>query len=167
MPRFSADLVLRNGTVWCGRHEPPAEAIAIWQGRVLATGTAAEIDPFIGPATEVINLEGRLATPGLNDSHLHLISVGLNASWIDARPAAAPDLASLLSAIRARAKSLAPGQWVLARGYDQTKLDVRRHPYREELDQVSPGNPVMLVRTCGHIAVCNSMALALAGLDEA
>jgi predicted amidohydrolase YtcJ len=55
---------------------------------------------------------------------------------------------------------------VLARGYDQTKLDVGRHPFRDELDQASPDNPVMLVRTCGHVAICNSKALALAGITE-
>ena len=167
MARISADLVLRNGAIWCGRHDPMAEAIAVWQGRVLAAGTTSGISDLIGPATEVIELEGRLATPGLNDSHLHLISVGLNSAWVNAKPAAAPTLASLLAAIAERARSLPPGQWVLARGYDQTKLDVKRHPFREELDEASPDNPVMLVRTCGHVAVCNSKALALAGINEA
>jgi predicted amidohydrolase YtcJ len=166
MPRITADLVLRNGTIWCGRHDPAAEAIAVWQGRVLATGTSAEISDLIGPHTEVVDLEGRLATPGLNDSHLHLISLGLLTAWVDARPAAAPTLEALLAAVRRRAQTLAPGQWVLARGYDQTKLDVKRHPLREELDAVSPDNPVMLVRTCGHVAICNSKALALAGITE-
>ena len=167
MARISADLVLRNGAIWCGRHDPMAEAIAVWQGRVLAAGTTSGISDLIGPATKVIDLEGRLATPGLIDSHLHLISVGLNSAWVNAKPAAAPTLASLLAAIAERARSLPPGQWVLARGYDQTKLDVKRHPFREELDEASPDNPVMLVRTCGHVAVCNSKALALAGINEA
>ena len=54
--------------------------MAIWQGRVLAKGCVADIDALIGPSTNVIDLDGRLATPGLNDSHLHLISLGLNAS---------------------------------------------------------------------------------------
>lgn len=167
MPRIAADLVLRNGTVWCGRHDPRAEAVAVWQGRVLAAGTSHEIGDLTGPDTEVIDLEGRLATPGLNDSHMHLIAYGLLANSVDARPAAAPSLDNLLAAIRARAETLGPGQWVLARGYDQTKLDVNRHPTRDELDRVAPAHPVMLVRTCGHVAVCNSRALALAGIDEA
>jgi predicted amidohydrolase YtcJ len=60
-----------------------------------------------------------------------------------------------------------PGQWILARGYDQTKLDVKRHPFREELDQVAPDNPVMLVRACGHVSICNSLALKAGGITEA
>ena len=167
MPYPAADLILRNGAVWCGRDEPMAEAVAVWEGRVLATGRSSDIGELAGPNTEVIDLDGRLATPGLNDSHLHLISLGLLASWIDATPKAAPTLERLLAAIRERARSLSPGQWVLARGYDQTKLDVKRHPARDELDRVAPDHPVMLVRTCGHVAVCNSKALALAGITEA
>ena len=166
MPAVTADLILRNGHVWRGRHDGPVQAVALWQGRVLATGSNETIDALRGPQTEVIDLAGRLATPGLNDSHLHLISLGLLSNWIDATPKAAPSLDALLAAIKTRAGSTPKGQWVLARGYDQTKLDVRRHPFREELDAVAPDHPVMLVRTCGHVAVCNSKGLAEAGIDE-
>lgn len=161
-----ADIVLRNGPIWCGREDGVVEALAVWQGKVLAVGRDAEIAGLIGPKTQVIDLEGRLATPGLNDSHLHLVSLGMTMDWVDARPAAAPTLDDLLGAIAARAAQAKPGDWVLARGYDQTKLDTGRHPYREELDRASPNNPVMLVRTCGHISICNSKALALADIDE-
>lgn len=161
-----ADIVLRNGPIWCGREDGVKQALAIWQGRVLAAGSEGEIAPLIGPQTRVIDLAGRLATPGLNDSHLHLISLGLTMDWVDSKPAAAPTLDALLGAIAARAAKARPGDWILSRGYDQTKLDTGRHPFREELDRAAPNNPVMLVRTCGHIAICNSAALALGGIDE-
>lgn len=162
-----ADIVLRNGPIWCGREDGIVQALAIWQGKVLATGSDAEIAGLIGPQTKVIDLKGRLATPGLNDSHLHLVSLGMTMDWVDARPAAAPTLEDLLGAIATRAAKVKPGDWILARGYDQTKLDTGRHPFREELDRAAPDNPVMLVRTCGHVSICNSQALALAGIDEA
>ncbi|MBN9435616.1 amidohydrolase [Bosea sp. (in: a-proteobacteria)] len=161
-----ADIVLRGGPIWCGREEGVVEALAIWGDKVLAAGSEAEIAGLTGAQTRIIDLAGRLATPGLNDSHLHLISLGMTMDWVDARPANAPTLEALLGQIAARAKVLKPGEWVLARGYDQTKLDTGRHPYREELDRASPDNPVMLVRTCGHISICNSLALKLAGIDE-
>ena len=141
-----ADIVLRNGPIWCGYEEGTVEALAIWQGRVLAAGRDAEIAALVGPATRVIDLQGRLATPGLNDSHLHLISLGLTMDWVDSKPAVAPTLDSLLGAIGARAARAKPGEWIMSRGYDQTKLDVGRHPYREELDRASPNNPVVLER---------------------
>lgn len=166
MVQMQADLVLRNGSIWCGRNDGVAEALAVWQGRVLAVGSGDEIATLIGPATRVVDLEGRFATPGLNDSHLHLISLGLMMDWVDARPTTVPTLDGLLSNIQARALQAQPGEWILARGYDQTKLDVQRHPHRSELDKVAPNNPVMLTRTCGHVSICNSLALKLANIDE-
>ncbi|MCU4179224.1 amidohydrolase [Bosea sp. BH3] len=163
---IQADIVLRNGPIWCGREDGVVEALAIWQDKVLAAGRDAEIAPLVGPKTRVIDLKGRLATPGLNDSHLHLVSLGMTMGWVDSRPEAAPTLEALLGAIAARAATAKPGEWILSRGYDQTKLDTGRHPYREELDRVAPNNPVMVVRTCGHIAICNSEALRLGGIDE-
>ena len=99
---LQADIVLRNGPIWCGREDGVVEALAIWQG-MLAAGRDAEIASLIGPATRVIDLEGRLATPGLNDSHLHLVSLGMTMDWVDSRPAAAPKLDALLAAIAKRA----------------------------------------------------------------
>ncbi len=144
-----ADLVRPRG--WGRSRRWRSGRGACWQ-----PAATAEIAPLIGPGTRVIDLEGRLATPGLNDSHLHLISLGLTMDWVDSKPAAAPTLDALLGAIAARAAKSKPGDWILSRGYDQTKLDTGRHPYREELDRAAPNNPVMLVRTCGHIAICNS-----------
>ena len=161
-----ADTVLVNGRVFCGLADGMAEAVALWSGKVLAAGPTREIDGLIGPATRVIDLRGRLATPGLYDAHLHLLPYGLGLLDIDARPAKAGTLNDLLGLVRKRAQTLGPGKWVLGRGYDHFELDVGRHPFREELDAVAPHNPVYLVRTCGHVAVANSAALRLAGIDE-
>jgi predicted amidohydrolase YtcJ len=162
-----AETILRNGTVWCGRAEGKAEAVALWGGRVLATGRDSDLSSLIGPDTKVIDLNGRLAMPGLIDAHLHLLPYGLGMLEVDVRPKNAPTLGDLLRLIRERAETLGPGKWVLARGYDQFKLDVKRHPWREELDAVAPNNPVHLVRTCGHISICNSKAFELAGVTAA
>lgn len=164
--RARADIILRGGPIWIGREEGVVAALAIFRDKVLAAGDDAEIMPLAGEATTIIDLKGRLATPGLNDSHLHLISYGQVMGWVNCRPEATPTLASLLEAVGARAKALGPGKWVLARGYDQTKLDVKRHPLRDELDRVAPDNPVMITRTCGHVSIYNSLALAAGGIDE-
>ncbi|MCL8000336.1 amidohydrolase [Brucella sp. 21LCYQ03] len=161
-----ADTILYNGTIWCGYDEGIAEALAIWQGKVLAKGTKDQIWSLKGENTRLIDLEGQFATPGLNDAHLHLISVGLTLKWIDATPQAAPTLESLLGAIREQAASVPAGTWIKARGYDQTKLDTGRHPHKSELDAAAPDHPVMLVRACGHVSIFNSKAFELAGIDE-
>lgn len=163
-----ADLVLTNGRVFAGAGAAIAQAVAIGGGRVLAVGSDSEIEALVEPGrTRAIDLRGRLATPGLFEAHLHLLPLGLTMIELDLRPARARTLDALLAAVRERAREAPRGAWVLARGYDQFHLDVGRHPYREELDAAAPDNPVYLVRTCGHVAVANSAALALAGIDEA
>ncbi|WP_439615689.1 amidohydrolase [Shinella sp.] len=165
--RIEADLILHNGRIWRGREEGISAAVAVWQGKVLATGSDADILALRGPGTEVIDLEGRFASPGLIDNHLHLIATGIAMGFVDATPAAAPTLATLMAAIVERAAATPKGGWVCARGYDQVKLDTGRHPTREDLDRAAPDHPVYLTRACGHISIANSRALALAGVDEA
>lgn len=133
---------------------------------MLATGSDADIAAFVGDATQIIDLGGRLATPGLNDAHMHLLPYGTAMSELDLRPGVAPTLQALLDAVKDRAATLPAGQWVIGRGYDHFRLDTGRHPYREELDEIAPDHPVYIVRTDGHLAVANSRALALAGIDE-
>lgn len=165
--RIEADLILHNGRIWCGREEGISEALAVWQGKVLATGSNADILDLKGPSTEVIDLEGRFASPGLIDNHLHLIATGIAMGFVDATPAAAPTLAALLQRISERAATTPKGTWVRSRGYDQVKLDTGRHPTREDLDRAAPDHPVLLTRACGHVSIANSRALELAGITEA
>jgi predicted amidohydrolase YtcJ len=160
----AADTVLTGGRVWCGLGLPEAEAVALFGGRVLATGTAEDVAALIGPDTRVVELSGRLATPGLNDAHMHLIPYGTAMREVDLRPSTVPTLSGLQDALRARAAGTPPGEWIVGRGYDQFKLDVGRHPHRTELDAAAPDHPVFIVRTCGHLAVANSAALERAGI---
>ncbi len=159
-----ADTILHNGSIWRGFDDGTCSALATWQGRVLATGTDEEMLVLRGPDTQLIDLRGRFASPGLNDNHLHLMAFGLAMDWVDASPAAAPTLAALQSALRTRAAATPEGGWVMARGYDQVKLDIGRHPDRSELDAAVPDRPVVLVRACGHVTLGNSLALEMAGV---
>lgn len=164
---IEADLILHNGRIWRGREEGISEAVAVWQGKVLAAGSSAEMLSLKGSRTEVIDLKGRFAGPGLIDNHLHLIATGIAMGFVDATPAAAPTLAALLKGLSERAARTPKGGWVRARGYDQVKLDTGRHPTREDLDRAIPDHPVLLTRACGHVSIANSRALELAGITEA
>ena len=163
---MSAELILTGGRVWCGKDLPEAEAVAMADGRILATGTAEEMGALAGPQTRVVDLAGRLAIPGINDAHMHLLPYGLAMSEVDLRPRAAPTLQALLEALRQRAAETPAGDWVTGRGYDHFQLDVKRHPTRDELDAVCPDHPCYIVRTDGHLAIANTRALALAGIGE-
>src|SRR5690606_28443929 len=65
-----------------------------------------------------------------------------------------------------RAVTLPPGTWVTGRGYNETALPEGRHPTRADLDIASAEHPIALTRTCGHMIVANSAALAAAGINR-
>ena len=80
-----ADLVLLSGKVWTvDQNKPTAEAVAVWNGRILAVGANGEIEKLTGPHTKVIDLQGKLVLPGFTDSHTHFVAGGfylLGAKW--------------------------------------------------------------------------------------
>ena len=160
-----ADLVLRGGRVitvdaaW-----RIAEAIAVRDGRFASVGTNAEIAGFVGPSTQVIELNGRTVVPGLIDTHLHQILTALNAPAVQLL--SARSIADVQKAIAARAAQTPPGQWVIASsGWHESILEEGRMPTRQELDPVSPINPVFIPRG-GHVVTVNTKALELAGITK-
>lgn len=166
MAGAKAGLVLRGGSVFRGLRDGFASAIAVDGECVLATGSDAEIEPLIGPATRVVELQGRAVVPGFNDAHEHLLSLGLAQLEVNLRGDEVKTLDELLRRVKERVDRARPGEWIIGGRYDHYELDVKRHPYREELDRIAPRNPVFLKRTCGHMGVANSLALKLAGVDE-
>jgi predicted amidohydrolase YtcJ len=167
MKEGKADLLLRGGPVFLGLEQGFAESLAIRGDRVLAAGSRADLEGLVGPGTLVIELNGRAALPGFNDAHQHMLLFGLELMEVALQPSEVRTLAALQARIKARAESAAPGEWVIGRRYDHFHLDIGRHPVAPELDAVAPDNPVWITRTCGHMGVANSRALALAGIDAA
>ncbi len=153
---------LIEGRVWCGLHEGWAEAIALHGERIVAVGQRAAVRALAGPATRRIDLDGRVAIPAFNDAHQHLLPLGLNMTYVNLRPEHVTTLDELLRRIAEAAQATPNGQWVLGRGYDHNELDVRRHPTADELTRAAPDNPVLVRRTCGHMAVANAAALSIA-----
>jgi len=166
MTQISADLVLHNGNIFIGKDKGFAPSLAIWGGKVLAHGSDEDIADLIGPGTNTVDLAGRTAIPGINDAHQHMLSLGLAQLEIDLRAHVVSTMEELLVKVKDRVGEVGPGEWVVGGRYDHFALDVNRQPYREELDQVAPDNPVLLIRTCGHIGVANSKAFELAGINE-
>jgi predicted amidohydrolase YtcJ len=167
-----ADVVFLNGPiVTVDERHPTAEAVAVRGDRIARVGIRDEVTDEIGPATRVVDLAGRALLPGLNDNHTHPLSYGQALGQIDAGPAAVRRLADLQTAFRRAGSGPADGmgvrgEWLLARGYDDSRLDIGRHPTRYELDEATGGRPAYLVRTCGHLAVANSAALTRAGINR-
>jgi hypothetical protein len=164
---IKADLLLLNGKVITVDSEfNIVEAVAVKDRKIIATGTTPEIEGLQGEGTEVIDLKGKTVLPGLIDSHLHVVSTGMLLSQINCRTPPMSSISDILTAVKEAADKAEPGEWILGRGWDQVKLSDHRNPTRWDLDKVSSENPVWLTRTCGHIGVCNSLALEIGGVSK-
>ena len=119
-----------------------------------------------GPKTRVVDLRGRSLLPGFIDAHCHLTDYGMYLTGVDCRYPAVHSIADIQEKIRAAAETTPLGQWIRGWAYDHRKLREGRHPTRWDLDPVAPHHPVILYRTCFHIAVANSRALELAGITR-
>ncbi len=159
-----ADTVLVNGQlITVDPNDRVAQALAIRQGKIIRVGTDKEVRRLIGIKTTVIDLHGRAATPGLIDSHAHVLNTGLVELFeIDLGHAAS--IAEITGALAKRVAKARAGEWVVGSGWDEGKLLERRYPTAEELDAAAPGNPVWLENGTGHYGVANSAALKLAGI---
>jgi hypothetical protein len=160
-----ADLVLTGGAVYTlDAARSWAQAVAISGGRIAAVGTDADMRPYVGPHTEVVNLRGRMLLPGFQDAHVHASGGGLERSQCDLTGEHTRQ--GYLAAIRSYADRNPGAAWITGGGWG---MDVFPGgvPSKDDLDQVVPGRPVFLSNRDHHGAWVNSRALALAGVDAA
>jgi len=154
------DLVVINADVHTvDAAMPHASAIAVRDGRFVAVGEAAEA--LIGPDTEVIDAGGATVVPGLIDGHVHFGSGSSLIRGVDLTGIASRQ--EWLRIIGAKAEVLPDGAWIVGGRWDHT-LDGGEFPTKEDLDAVTPRNPVVLSDIDGHTAWANSLALEIAGI---
>ncbi len=141
---------------------PRAEALATWQGRVLAVGRREDVLPLIGPGTRVVDARGATVLPGFHDAHCHVLLFGLSLVEVNVRQATS--VAQVVQIVASQVQKTPPGRWIRGGGYNDNILG--RHPTREDLDPVSPHHPVWLYHVSGHMGVANTQALTLAGISR-
>jgi len=164
-----ADLVLRNGKiVTMNTAGPTAQALAVRGDKITALGPDSAAPGWIGPNTKVIDLHGQLAIPGFIEGHGHFTGVGEFRMGLDLREARTWD--DIVAQVARAVKQAKPGQWIVGRGWHQSKWTVPPNPNVEgfplhaSLDKVSPDNPVVLTHASGHASFVNGKALELAGV---
>ena len=161
----SPDLVLVGGRILTmDSRSSVAEALAVRDGKILAVGSDAAVRPMAGPQTRVIDLAGKSVVPGLIDTHAHFGAAGLGDYVVNLGPA--KSVAGALELLKAFVARKKPGEWIITGGWHPpSQLAEKRYLTRQEIDSVAPNNPVYL-RTVGHFAMANSLALQKAGIDK-
>ncbi len=162
-----ADMILYNGKIiTVDAQDHIVQAMAIKDGKILAVGGPLEIAALAAPYCKKINLHGKTVTPGLIDSHYHLLYYGAQfwPGFLNIREPVVQSKASLLQLVSDYVKGLQPGEWVS--GNQGFMLLQNETLSRWDLDTVAPDNPCYLRHSSGQYSVVNSLALSIAGIDR-
>jgi len=165
-----ADLLIKGGTIYTAEEKSPtAEAIVVNADTIRFVGSLKEAQEYAGEKTEIIDLQGATLTPGLIESHGHIMGVGYNEMNLDLM--AVTSYEELVERVKEEAAKAEPGQWILGRGWHQDKWDkkpskmVKGFQTHELLSAATPNNPVYLTHASGHAGFANAKAMQLAGVN--
>ena len=153
-----------NARIFTGE-DRGAECFVVEDGRFAFVGDLNDAMQRY-PKAEQIDLHGQFVCAGFNDSHMHLLNLGNMLTRAQLSPVT-DSLSGVLKTLGEFASEHEDEPWILGRGWNQDYFtDTNRYPDRYDLDAVCPDKPCMITRACGHVAVANSRALALAGIDQ-
>jgi predicted amidohydrolase YtcJ len=162
---LSATLVILNANVvTLDSKQPVAEAIAIYDGKIVAVGSKKDILQYLGKKTKVIDAKDKTVVPGLVDCHVHMTSFGWSLQELNLRDV--DSTKKVQQKLKKHAEKNPHSKWILGGRWDQEKFAGKRYPTRWDLDSAVADKPVFLVRVCGHLGVANSKALQLAGITR-
>jgi len=166
-----ADLVITNGKViTVDDGIPQAQAVAVRSDRILAIGSVADVRRYVGPSTQVIDVQGQLVIPGFIEGHGHFTGVGEAQLNLKLMPTTSWD--QIVSMVVEAAKTAKPGEGIIGRGWHQEKWTSRPNPNVEgfpthaSLDAVSPNNPVLLTHASGHASFVNARAMEISDINR-
>jgi predicted amidohydrolase YtcJ len=141
----SADTILFNGKILTvDKDFSVQQAVAIGNGRIVATGTSAAMKKLGGDKAKLVDLGGRTVIPGLTDGHIHgiraALTFGTEVNWIGVST-----LREALEKIRQAAKTQKPGSWIVtAGGWTEEQFAEKRRPTPADIAAVAPDNPVYI-----------------------
>ncbi|GAB4335024.1 MAG: amidohydrolase [Candidatus Abyssubacteria bacterium] len=155
-------ILLKNAHVLTmNQAQPRAEAVLIEGSHIKAVGPLSQVKPLAGKC-EVVDLGGKTLLPGFVDCHMHPILTAYFLINLDLNHIRS--IEELLECARLKARETPPDQWILGIRFNEEGTAEQRLPALAELDQAVPGHPLLILRYCGHLAIANSKALALANI---
>ena len=164
---LTADMVLVNGKIITVDSEDSiVDAVAVKNGKIIATGSNEEIRLLRGEETEFLDLKGKTVLPGFIDTHTHPSGAAVRFYEINCRSPPVESIGEILEMIAKKVDEVEDGKWVRCTSYNDIKLREKRHITRWEIDEVAPDNPVFITKETGHLYVVNSKALELAEITK-
>ncbi len=164
-----ADLLVYNATIYTVDSSfSTAEAMAIADGKILATGKMADLEKEY-EATEKLDAGGKFIYPGFIDAHAHFVGYGLSLQTVNLMGTNSWE--EVIEKVKIFATENPEGQpdgqtsWITGRGWDQNDWTEKNFPTNEKLNELFPDRPVLLRRVDGHAAIANQKALDLAGIN--
>lgn len=144
-----------------------AGMVAIENGRIQAVLPDKALQAYRQKKTRLIDCGGQTLLPGFCDAHFHLWASAAHSTALDLSPRAnVSSIKDIQERIRGLSRTLAPGTWIRATGYNEFHLAEKRHPTRTDLDQAAPNHPVKLTHRSCHAHVLNSLALKAVGISR-
>jgi predicted amidohydrolase YtcJ len=154
------DIIFYNGKInTLDQNDSVYSAVGVTGGRIGAVGSDDELQRFISPQTETVDLKGSAMFPGFMEAHNHLAIYGYLLDGIDLSATKVTKMGDILSLVKSEAEKTPKGDWIKGSRYAEYFLAENRHPTRHDLDQVSPDHPVVLFHTSFHACTLNSVAL--------
>lgn len=160
-----ADMIVTAQRIYTVESGPHVHAVAITSGRFVYAGTREGAERYRGPATRALDFPNAFIYPGFADAHAHL--VGLGTALERVRLEDTRTYEEVVARVAARAATLPQGEWVLGRGWDQTRWPIKDFPTHEALSRAVPNHPVVITRVDGHAILANARAMELAGVTAA
>lgn len=160
----TADLIFRNGAVYTlDAARTWAETVAVSKGRIIYVGPDRPAQSLIGPQTVVIDLRGKMLLPGFHDSHVHVVSGGVELD--ECQLSELTSQQQIVETVRQYAEQHPQKKWIRGAGW-QLPLFPNANPHKSLLDKAVPDRPVLLYAADGHSAWANSRALEIAGVTK-
>lgn len=164
------DLIIYGGNIYTVSDTGIVEAVVSKGDKILFVGSKAEALKFKGDSTQLLDLKGKTMTPGLIESHAHIMGIGYNRLNIDLMKVNSYE--ELIQKVEEVAANTPKGEWILGRGWhqdkwkDQTETRFKGFPTHDDLSARVPDHPVWLKHASGHMGLANAAAMEKAGIDR-
>jgi len=163
------DMVIHNGTIYTmDDYNPIVENVVVKDGKIIHVGSTNNYKKFVGPNTEVLDLNNSTMVPGLIEGHGHFMGLGYAKMRLDLSQVKNYD--ELVDIVEDAVKKASPGEWILGRGWHQSKwtpapdILVKGFQTHDKLSAISPNNPVWLTHASGHASFGNAKAMEIGGV---